>query len=136
MIIDSVKEFLSKECPLISGKKINVNYLGENQKYSIDTVPANPVIKKYTDGGSLRQQIFVFASQEYYDQETRENLMAAQFYEEFSDWMEGLDKVPELGVGLKAVRFEILSSGYLYKANTDKARYQLQFRLIYERGAH
>ena len=29
MILDVLKQFIEEECPLVSGKKIKVNYLGE-----------------------------------------------------------------------------------------------------------
>ena len=67
MIIDAVKEYIQKECPYVSGKKIKVNNLGEKPvSMSIEQVPGSPVIKKYVDGGSQRQMIFVLASREEY----------------------------------------------------------------------
>lgn len=40
MILDVLKQFIEEECPLVSGKKIKVNYLGEKpQSYTVDTVP-------------------------------------------------------------------------------------------------
>lgn len=58
MIIDAVKEYIQKECPYVSGKKIKVNNLGEKPvSMSIEQVPGSPVIKKYVDGGSQRQMI-------------------------------------------------------------------------------
>ena len=67
-MIAAIREFL-KTCPLISKKGIiNVNYLeGAKVKYTLDNVPCIPEVKRYSDGGSLRQFIFIFASREDYD---------------------------------------------------------------------
>ena len=65
MIIDAIKTFIENNCPLVSGKKINVNYLGEKpQRYTIESVPSTPIIKKYSDGGTQRQYLWVFSSRE------------------------------------------------------------------------
>ena len=54
MILDVLKQFIEEECPLVSGKKIKVNYLGEKpQSYTVDTVPANPVVRKYPVFGNI-----------------------------------------------------------------------------------
>lgn len=137
MILDVLKKFIENECPLVSGKKIKVNYLGEKpQSYTVDTVPANPVVRKYPDGGSLRQYLFVFASREFYDAQVWSNLDVMAFYEAFSDWIDEVNRtgaLPDLGDGLCARRLEVLSSGYLFKAESDDARYQIQCKLLYEK---
>ena len=137
MIIDSLKEFIQKNCPIIEGRKIKANYLGEKPaSYSIEVVPCVPDIKKYADGGALRQYIFTFGSREYYDEEEIKNLNIAAMYEKIAEWFEEANKskqLPELGEGLTALRFEILSSGYLYSNNGRTAQYRLQCRLIYNK---
>ncbi len=141
-IIDSVTSFIEK-CPLLErkGKKggmVNINCLSEKPiHYSIDNVPANPMIKKYTDGGSLRQFIFVFASRESYGIEKFDNKEIAEFYENFSDWIEAQDKekkYPKLGEGLQSTRLEVLTTGYLFDEGQTEARFQIQCRLIYYKG--
>lgn len=137
MIIDVLKDFIQKNCPLIEGRKIKANYLSDKpEAYSIDAVPCNPIIKKYSDGGSLRQYIFTFGSRTYYDAEEIENLKTAVFYEKLAEWFEEINAgktMPKLEEGMTALRFEILSSGYLYSANGPTAQYRLQCRLIYDK---
>lgn len=134
MIIDSLKRYF-KGCPLLKGGKINANYLGEKAvSYTIDNVPSNPIIKKYADGASVRQFLFVFASKEYYDTKTYDNFNVSGFYEEFAEWIgEKNDKkeLPELDDGLNSLALEVLTSGYMFDNDLDKARYQIQLRLIY-----
>ena len=137
MILDVLREFIENQCPLVSGKKIKVNYLGEKpQSYAVDTVPANPVVRRYPDGGSLRQYLFVFASREFYDAQVWSNLDVMAFYEAFSDWIDEVNQsgdLPVLGSGLCALRFEVVSGGYLFQAESGDARYQIQCKLIYEK---
>ena len=79
-----------------------------------------------------------FFIQGNYDAEARENLNIARFYEEFSSWIEEQNKNKNLPLldGATPLRLEVLTSGYLFRANTDTARYQIQCRLIYYKGAN
>ena len=62
MIIDSIRNYI-RGCPLINKGKVNVDYLGVDiGEYSIEPTPADPIIKRYADGGTLRQYLFVFSS--------------------------------------------------------------------------
>ena len=135
MIIDAIKKYIEKECPLVSGKKIKVNNLGENTvSFSIYQVPSTPIIKKYVDGGTMRQAAFVFASREEYDAEVWKQIAAANFYEELQEWFEEQSKtknLPMLDAGKKSLRIETQTSGYLMSSDRKTARYQIQCRLIY-----
>ncbi len=119
----------------MKGKKIKVNNLGETPlSLTIDQVPANPVIKKYVDGGSQRQVLFVFASREEYDAQTWKQIEAVNFYENLQEWFEEQNhrkNLPVLDNGLHALRFEVTSSGYLFSSDKKTARYQIQGKLIY-----
>ncbi len=136
MILDTLRKFIETECPLVSGKKIKVNYLGEKpQSYTIDAVPANPVVRKYPDGGSLKQYLFVFASREFYDAQVWSNLDVMAFYEAFSNWIDRVNQtgnLPRLSGGLTALRLEVVSGGYLFSSESGDARYQIQCKLLYE----
>lgn len=135
MIIEAIKDFIQRNCPLVSGKKIKVNCLSEKaESYTIEPVPASPIIRKYADGGSMRQYLFVFASRNYYDEDERNNIKAAEFFEKFGEWIEQVtdqNNLPELSKGYTPIRLEVLSTGYLFSADATKARYQIQCRLIY-----
>ena len=59
-IIEAIREYIS-DLDCMATFEINVNYLdGENDSFSIEEVPCNPIIKKYLDGSTLRQYQFVF----------------------------------------------------------------------------
>lgn len=135
-IIEGLKNFF-EECPLLGDGGINVNYLGgRGGDYSIEAVPSRPVVKKYVDGGEIRSCSFVFASREFYDEDERQNIETARFYEELEGWIEernALGRLPLLGEGLVPLKIEVSSSGGFCSASGGTARFQLQGRLIYRK---
>ncbi|MBQ4086998.1 MAG: hypothetical protein IJC78_01980 [Clostridia bacterium] len=136
IIIDEIRKFIAEECPLIKGKRtLKLNCLEENAPaMTIEQVPGNPIIKRYTDGGSQRQAIFVIASREEYDVQLWKQVQAANFYENLQAWMEKVSRakqLPKLGDGLTAQRMEVTSCGYMFSNNEHTARYQVQCKVIY-----
>lgn len=137
MFTQALKKYI-EACPLITKSKINVNYLGEKPvKYSIDNVPAKPIVKQYTDGGTLRQYLFVFASREAYDENALENMNIAKFFEEFESWIEAQNSAkafPEVdNPKVKITRIETVTSGYLFDSDTKTARFQIQCKITYKK---
>ena len=88
-IIESVRDFISG-CPLLkNGILLNVDRLGDSEiEYTIDSDITDPILRRYTDGSSLRQFNFVFASREKYGADTLQNIANSGFYEDFADWIE------------------------------------------------
>lgn len=135
IIIDKVRDFIAK-CPLLDEfARLNVDYLGPNAtEYTIDSVPTDEILKKYVDGGTLKQYIFVFASREYYGPDVLQNIENSGFYEKFSDWLEEKTEegdFPLLEGNKSANSIEAISSGYLLSATEDTGSYQIQIRLTY-----
>lgn len=125
-------------CPLLADlKKLNIDYLGTAGpgEYSIDTVPTNPIVKKYADGGAIKQYTFVFASKEFYGDDPLEQLDSLGFYENLQEWFEEMtnkNTLPELDDGRTSISLETLTSGYIFDSSEiGKARYQIQARLKY-----
>ena len=137
MFTQALKKYI-ESCPLITKGKINVNYLGEKPvKYSIENVPAKPIVKKYTDGGTLRQYLFVFASREAYDENALENMNTAKFFEEFEAWIEEQNSkkiYPTVeDPKVRVTRIETTTSSYLYDSDTTTARFQIQCKITYKK---
>ena len=115
-VLAGIREYLSG-CPLFDNGLIRVNYLeGEPIAYTVDEVPAKPVVRQYTDGSSLRQAEFVIASSEYYSRDEIESGV-----------------LPELPRGCTAQKIEVLTNGYCISADVQQKvqRYQIQCRLLY-----
>lgn len=133
-IIESIRSFIAR-CPHLADGRLNVDYLGdEPTEYTVDGEPATTVVKKYADGGAVKRYLFVFASRDYYGQDTLQALETHAFYEKFAEWMREESKgnrLPKLGDGKQALEIEALSPGYLFDNAAGNARYQIQCELTY-----
>lgn len=137
-IIKSLRDYFL-QCPLMGGKKINVNYLpAECRKngveYSIDTTPATEIIKRYADGSTVRQYLFVIRSVADYGADILQNLANSGFYEELADWLAQQTQrelLPALPPGKQAQSIEAQSTGYLFTSQAGSGKYQIQCRLKY-----
>lgn len=134
MIIRAIRKYFLN-CPLIENHQIRIDYLGlDSIEYTIDPVPSDTIVKQYVDGGTLKQYLFVFGSRNAYGPDITNNIGNSGFYQEFSEWIEGQNKegnLPILSGNKKAEKIEIVTSGYLFDASEDLARYQIQIRLTY-----
>lgn len=139
MIIDAVREYMLS-CPNLSGKKININCLGTKMRsLSIDNVSSESVIKKYCDGGSLKQAVFILAVRDRYDEALGENLYVMNLLEEIEDWIYKQNIINNLPIldssNMSARSIEVTKSGYLYDTSMSSGRWQLEFRIVYEQSA-
>lgn len=137
-IVESIRNFI-KKCPYLEefegAIRIGVDYLDkETTNYSIEKVPCNPIIKKYVDGSCKKQELFIFTSRESYGPDIINNLNNINFYENLVSWLEEKNRTGDLPIldGKREVeKIEILTNGYAFQTDIDKARYQIQLRLIY-----
>lgn len=132
-MIDAIRSWLLK-CPLLPADKLlSIDKLGANPGgYSIEPLSCEPIIAKYTDGGSRRQFQFAFAGREIYNE--RQNTKNTEFYENLTTWIErqsNKGNLPELEEGRNAQYIEILSSGYVYDTSDSTAIYQMELSLVY-----
>ena len=138
-LIHSVREFLL-DCPFLKDGVLNVDYLGiKPTEYSVDTLPADSIIKQYVDGSSIRQFVFAFGSVEPYGSDVDVNLANSGFYEEFAAWMEQKSRnkeFPDLDEGKTPIEITAQGAGYIVESTENAARYQVQCRLVYmQKGA-
>ncbi len=133
-IIDALTKYFIK-CELLRDGAMRVDYLGEKPvEYTLETMPTDPIMKRYANGSTVRQYLFAFGSREYYSQDRLQNIKNSGFYEKLSDWVEAKSKageLPELPDGMEAEKLQVVSSGYLYDGALKNARYQIQLRLVY-----
>lgn len=134
-MMKAVRDYLLS-CEVIDEfAKVGVDFLGNDpEEFTLESVPVDPIIKRYTDGGSLRQFVFVFASRNYYGPDVWQNLENLGFYEKLSAWFEAkthAGDLPVLGTKKYCQTIEALTSGYIFDATEDQARYQLQARITY-----
>lgn len=122
-------------CPLMSDRKINVDFLPEKSlEYSIDTTPATEIVKQYVDGSSVRQYLFVIRSVQDYGSDVLQNIANSGFFESLSNWLEEQTRkknFPALPSGKEPQKIEAQSTGYLFVSGPDTGKYQIQCRLQY-----
>ena len=122
-------------CPLMGDKKINIDFLPEKSlEYSIDTTPATEIVKRYVDGSSVRQYLFVIRSVQDYGSDVLQNIANSGFFESLSNWLEEQRRkknFPTLPSGKEPQKIEAQSTGYLFVSGPDTGKYQIQCRLQY-----
>lgn len=134
-LIECIRNYILRFPELKDGYLL-VDILGDKPiEYTIETVPCDPVVRKYTDGSCMKQFLFIFASREFFSEDVAQNIENLGFYEKFEDWIkeqndEGI--LPDLGDDREPVSIEVLTGGYAFEADTNTARYQIQLRLTYE----
>lgn len=134
-VIESIRDFIAG-CPLLkNGVLLNVDRLGATEiEYTVDGEITSPILRQYTDGSSLRQFEFVFASREKYGADTLQNIANSGFYEDFADWIEtqsNTGNLPKLGKYRVPQYIEVLSGGYVFDSDDSTARYQIQLKFVY-----
>lgn len=133
-LIDCIRDFIMTYPELKDGC-LMIDYLGDKPvEYAIEAVPCDPVYRKYTDGGCMKQFLFTFASREVFAADVSCCTDNLAFYEEFERWITGKnnsDDLPDLD-GREPVSIEVLTGGYAFSADGNTARYQIQLRLLYE----
>ena len=112
---------------------VYIDKLEENATaYSIETTPAEPVIKRYANGDTLRQYVFSLCSREMYG--PAENVDTTEFYEKFSDWLDACterEDLPQLSGQMMSKSIQATTDGYLYDTQANKCQYRIQCKFIY-----
>lgn len=141
-IIESIRNYIMqypnlKEFDNILDIYVDYSKDSEATTYTIEEgVTDNPIKKRYTDGSTIREFLFVFLSVEFYGSEAQQNIDNLGFFEEFSQWLEyNTDNgiLPIMAEGKEARSIEALTNGYLFNnaTNGETARYQIQCKLKY-----
>ena len=139
-VMQCVQEWL-KQYSGLSGR-LDVDFLDENaDTYSVDTIPCEEVLKRYRDGGTLKQFQFAVSSRRAYDQNIKNNLSNLQFFEDLTYWVESKARsrqLPVMDKGRTTHRIVVTSTAYPFIVSEDgKARYQIQMRLeYYQKGVN
>lgn len=134
-LIECVRDFVLTFPDLDENGCLYVDYLGDQAiEYSVEAVPCEPVFRQYTDGGCMKQFLFLFASREFYNADVNQCIENLAFYEDFERWITENNRAGELPDldGRTPVSIEVLTGGYAFDADENTARYQIQLRLIYE----
>lgn len=136
-VISSIREFIAG-CPCLDKfaeafAKVDLDKLEENAtNYMVESVPAEPIVKRYTNGDTRRRVAFAFCSRVFYGDV--ENIDTSDFYENFSDWLDECTRnrtFPKLDENKEPIRIRATTNGYLMDAETHTAQYRIQCEFIY-----
>lgn len=126
-----IKEFI-ENCPLLNNGKINVDYLKDKpQSYSIDRIPVNPVVKNFTDGGSVKQIAFDFTVTAPISSQAIVNLANSKFCEDFMEWIETQNRIKNFPKIENAFSIKCTSPGYILQKTETTAIYIIQMNCEY-----
>lgn len=140
MIIESIKEYLeSLDCMKEFNNAININYLASNiDNFSIEESPTEPILKRYTNGSTVRQYDFIFCSREIYGLEVIQNIENSNFYEKLVNEIEhnnNIGKLPILDKGLESLELQVLTTPNIMSTEENTCIYQINIRLKYYKEA-
>ena len=137
-IVNGIQEYFSG-CPIIQDMsgKVKVDFLkDQNRIFSIEPIPANPIVEEYLDGLKEKQYLFSIVVKFPYSDEALQNINNNKLFENLSHWVEvqnEADSLPELPEGCQAEELTVTSPGALLQVTADwkTGRYQMQMRLVY-----
>ncbi len=136
-VAGKVKEFI-ESCPFLGEFEqmfpvVRMEMLDEAATaYSIESTPAEPILKRYANGDSVRQYVFSLCSRELYGES--ENEKTAEFYERFADWLDECTregKLPELTGRLQSKSIRATTGGYLRDNQGTRCQYMIQCQFVY-----
>ncbi len=133
-VIACIRDFVMT-FPELKDGCLMIDYLGDKAvEYSVEAMPCDRIIRKYADGGCVKQFLFLFASREFYSADINQLIANSAFYEKFEDWIlhTSAETLNSFLDGRCAVSLDILTGNYLYDSGFSAARYQIQLKLIYE----
>lgn len=133
-MVDKIREYFLNHVTLAQEfDNILADFLGkEATTYTIEPVPAEPILKPYTDGGYLGQYQFYFGSREFYDDNVAQNISNLDFYERFKNEIEENNNnhiLPDID-GIQSI--ECQSHGAIQNEEQNgTAKYVIQMRITY-----
>lgn len=126
-----IKEFIEK-CPLLKNGKVNVDYLKDKiNSYSIDRNITNPIVKKYSDGATMKQIAFNFSITFPIGSVALYNLINSKFCDDFMDWIETQSNDRNLPNIPGARNIKCTSPGYILGKTETTAIYIIQMNCQY-----
>lgn len=136
-ILESIYDYLKNHCDLIkeNHQSVGFNFISDVvESCSVVEIPSDPVIKRYVDGGALKQCVFHFCSREFYGIDSENNLENDRLYEDLEYWFKEQSEagnLPNLDRKRRSQYIETTTKGYLLENEGDEAKYVIQCRLVY-----
>ena len=114
-MIETLKNYIST-CPLLSDGKIKINYIDLSPRvpvaYAVEPLPGDPWVKRYVDGGGVKQFNFTFTTVKNFNMEDLLLIEGSQFTVDFINWIDEQymkRNLPDIG---KPLSISVLSNGF------------------------
>lgn len=128
-----------KTAPVFANQRLDIDCLqSDPDKFSLDSVPSERIVKRYLDGGSVRRQLFTVSSRADFGPDINQQEENLQVFETLETWLDSQDALgilPPLGEKRRARTLRVLSTAYPIEVDEGSigglARYQIQMELIY-----
>ena len=127
--IEKISDFIGT-CPYLNNGKINIDYIKDNpQSYAVNETPAEPIVTRFTDGGTRRQIVFDFTVQANFS--VLENIKNSKFCDDFTDWIEEQNDVGNLPdiEGIESI--ECTGRGTIVHTTKTTAIYVIPMRVVH-----
>lgn len=137
-VIEALHSYF-KTSPALADVRLDIDCLQrDHEKFSLDSVPGERIVKKYMDGSSVRRQLFTISSRAPYGPDLDQQADNLEIFGELEDWLDDqgqLGLLPNLGDRRRARSLRVTSSAYPIEVDEGQgvptARYQIQLELIY-----
>lgn len=128
-----------KTAPVFANQRLDIDCLqSDPDKFSLDSVPSERIVKRYLDGGTVRRQLFTVSSRADFGPDLNQQKENLQVFETLETWLDSQDALcilPPLGEKRRARSLRVLSTAYPIEVDEGSvgglARYQIQMELIY-----
>ena len=133
VMVEKLKDYFNEHVSLAEEfENILIDFLGKEAiTYTIEPIPTDYIVRRYSDGSSLRQYVFQFSSREYYDESVAQQIENLSFYEKFQKEIEKNNNagiLPSIN-GIQSI--ECLNYGTIQDVQTGTAKYGIQMRITY-----
>lgn len=137
--IEAMRQWF-RTCPLLTGSRVGVNYIGEKPtSFAVIASPSSIATHENVLGedvpNEMQQLNFTFAATDSYGADIAVNAGVQKLYDDIVQWI--LDKnaakqLPEIDLGtVKSITPTL--TAYPSQVGTDTAVYRIQLKLIYRR---
>lgn len=137
-MLNAIRTYL-QGFPGLRGGTIHLDQLPASARtYSLSSVPCEPVLREYMDGGQRRQLLFTLQSRRFFGESISQQQENLQFFQDFDAWLRLKNQqgdLPDLGKNRLCLSLELVTSGYVMESDdAGFGRYQAEMRAEYFQG--
>lgn len=137
-MLNAIRTYL-QGFPGLRGGTIHLDQLpADARTYSLSSVPCEPVLREYMDGGQRRQLLFTLQSRRFFGESIPRQQENLQFFQDFDAWLRLKNQqgdLPDLGEKRLCLSLNLVTSGYVMESDdAGFGRYQAEMRAEYFQG--